>query len=88
MCVGAYELCWILILASETSLTGWHCPITLGGVIFSHDADDDYDDGDDDDDYDDDDNDDYDDDDDDDDEYEDEDDDEDEDDMTQSYSGD
>ena len=87
MCVGAYELCWILILASETSLTGWHCPITLGGVIFSHDADDDYDD-DNDDDNDDDDDDDDEDDDDDDDEYEDEDDDEDEDDMTQSYSGD
>ena len=37
----AYEWCWILILASETSLTGWHCPITLGGVIFSHEAEDD-----------------------------------------------
>ena len=31
----------ILILPSETSLTGWHYPITLGGVIFSHDAEDD-----------------------------------------------
>ena len=31
-----YEWCWILLLASGASLTGWHCPITLGGVIFSH----------------------------------------------------